>query len=383
MQVMALAPKVLNHPTFGQCEIVASIVAIRWVKPVSARDIAAALSAFSLTLATDVPKATEGATGELRDPRPVNVNQSETLTWASGKLTDATVNQIKADSNVEWVAPVYHAKQGEEGPQSYFAINPKVVLLTEGAVAAIGGVQSIDESASVDTNRSKLLKGFVVILLPSANAIEVAARISQTTRVTGGVKFENIPYLSPVCCGCGGASTLAAGARPGDCSPSITVLTPNDTFFPNQWGLQRINAPRAWPLSEGDPNVVVAVLDQGVDLTHPDLNLWPISYSTITHTNDGSPVGNHGTACAGIIGGRIDNALGVAGLAGKCRVMAIATNFADIQVAEGLYYAADNGARVVSMSFGVYPSWMIWDFTIIEAALQYAQDKNVVLVAPS
>jgi len=158
-------------------------------------------------------------------------------------------------------------------------------------------------------------------------------------------------------------------------------LIPNDTFYPSQWGLPRINAPHAWAISEGDPNVVVAVLDQGVELGHPDLNMWPVSYSAITHTNDGSPVGNHGTACAGIIGARIDNGVGVAGLAGKCRVMAIATNFADTEVTEGLYYAADNGARVVSMSFGVYPSWMIWDFAIIEAALQYCQEKNVVLVA--
>jgi thermitase len=122
-------------------------------------------------------------------------------------------------------------------------------------------------------------------------------------------------------------------------------------------------------------------LDQGVELNHPDLNLWPISYSTITHLFDGSPVGNHGTACAGIISSQIENSTGAAGLAGKCRVMAIATNFADTEVAEGLYFAADNGARVVSMSFGVYPSWMIWDFTIIEAALQYCQGKNVLLVA--
>ena len=128
---------------------------------------------------------------------------------------------------------------------------------------------------------------------------------------------------------------------------------------------------------------MIAVLDEGVELAHPDLNLWPISYSTVTHNYDGSPVGDHGTPCAGIISGRMDNSLGATGLASGCRVMAIATNFADVQVAEGLYFAADNGARVVSMSFGVYPSWMIWDFAIIEAALQYCQDKNVLLVAAS
>jgi hypothetical protein len=380
---MAWTPKVLNHPTFGECEIITSIVAIKWETPVSSKDANSALSAFSLRSATEAPRQRKEATGAARDPRAVNINHSETLTWASGKITEAMVRDIKAASNVEWVAPVYRAKQAEPGPQSYFAINPTVLLLTQEAVNAAGGVASIDETASVDTNRSNLLKGFVVLHLPSGNAIDVAKKIGQMPAAAGGVKFENIPYISPVCCGCSGTSASIPNASPRDCSPSTTALTPNDTFFANQWGLQRINAPRAWPISEGDANVVVAVLDEGVDLTHPDLNLWPVSYSTITHTNDGSPVGDHGTACAGIIGARIDNALGVAGLAGKCRVMAIATNFADTQVAEGLYYAADNGARVVSMSFGVYPSWMVWDFTIIEAALQYCQDKNLVLVAAS
>ena len=58
-------------------------------------------------------------------------------------------------------------------------------------------------------------------------------------------------------------------------------------------------ASRLAALSEGNPNIVIAVLDRGVELGHPEnLNMWPLSYSTVTHTNDGSPVGNHGTACA-------------------------------------------------------------------------------------
>lgn len=247
----------------------------------------------------------------------------------------------------------------------------------------MGDIAAIDDSASIDENRSRLLKGFMVLNLSNGNAIKVAEKIKEKVGAGAakGIKFENIPYISPTTtCGCAGSTTHTGGKR-GGCSPATSDLTPNDIFYPSQWGLQRINAPRAWPISEGDPNVVIAVLDQGVELGHPDLNLWPISYSTITHTNDGSPVGNHGTACGGIIGGRIENSIGIARLAGKCRVMAIATNFADTEVAEGLYFAADNGARVVSMSFGVYPSWMIWDFTIIEAALQYCQQKNVLLVA--
>jgi thermitase len=372
--------KLIDHPTFGPSELVPSIVAVKWTSPLNADEIHRILSAHSLTLASETPKAKEKAGTSSRDPRPVSVNQSDTLSWASGpKLTAASTARLNEEDAVEWVAPVYRAKAAEPGPVSYFAINPTVLFLTPQALASVGDVTGVDESASINDSRSERLKGFVVLDLPNGNAVEVADRIKEKAGVTGGIKLENIPYISPVTCGCGHSGTATAGRS--KCAPAGPELIPNDALYPSQWGLQRINAPRAWAISEGDPNVVVAVLDQGVELAHPDLNMWPVSYSTITHTTNGGPVGNHGTACAGIIGGRIDNGAGVAGLAGKCRVMAIATNFADTEVAEGLYYAADNGARVVSMSFGVYPSWMVWDFAIIEAALQYCQEKNVVLAA--
>lgn len=376
---MTTIPKTLNHPTFGRCELIPSLVAIKWAAPLDDEAVLSALSDFGLSLAAETPRAERRRAGASRDPAQPGINQTTTLTWARGaRLTEATLGRIEAGPGVDWVAPAYRATQADKGPQSYFAVKPTTLLLTV-AAAAIADITSIDPSASVDDRRSQLLKGFVVLNLPNRNAIELAAKISKLTG-TQGILFENIPYLSPICASsCGGSRVKEVDRL--NCLPSTTSVIPNDTFFPVQWGLQRINAPRAWPVSEGDPNVVIAVLDQGVELGHPDLNMWPLSYSTITHINDGSPVGDHGTACAGIIGARINNSAGVAGLAGKCRIMAIATNFADTEVAEGLYFAADNGARVVSMSFGVYPSWMIWNFAIIEAALQYCQDKNVVLVA--
>jgi thermitase len=380
-------PKTLDHPSFGKCELIPTIVAIRWKSPLSTEAARSHLSGQSLTIATETPRPKGKATGPGRDPRLGEVNNSDLLTWVSAKraLADSALNKLQSDENVEWVAPVYRAANAEPGPVSYFAVNPTVLLLTPDVVAAIGDLSSLDESASINEQRSRLLKGYVVLNIPNGNALDVARRIREKAGavVAKGTRFENIPYISPVavCTSCAGKAGHHGPGSRGRCAPAIADLIPNDTFFPSQWGLQRINAPRAWPLTEGDPNIVIAVLDQGVELGHPDLNLWPISYSTITHTFDGSPVGNHGTACAGIISSQIDNATGAAGLAGKCRVMAIATNFADTEVAEGLYFAADNGARVVSMSFGVYPSWMIWDFTIIEAALQYCQQKNVLLVA--
>jgi len=382
------SPKVLNHPSFGLCEIVPSLFAIRWVTPLDAKSVAAFLAANSFALATDVPKMDRSLASAGRDPRPNNVNQSELLTFAtSTRVTDAALTKLSSDSNVQWVGPVYRAVAAEKGPLSFFAINPTVLLLTQDAAAAAGELSAMDDSMTIDTHRSQLLKGMTVLNLPKANAIDIAARVTQAAAakgVSGGVAFENIPYISPTACGCAGSAPGAPHAGAGPCSAAPMPITPNDPFYPQQWGLQRINAPNAWPISEGDPNVVVAVLDQGVELAHPDLNLWPISYSSITHTiGNGGPVGNHGTACAGIISGKIENSLGVAGLAGKCRVMAIATNFADTEIAEGLYFAADNGARVVSMSFGRYASSMVWNIPLMEAALQYCIDKNVVLVAAS
>jgi thermitase len=148
--------------------------------------------------------------------------------------------------------------------------------------------------------------------------------------------------------------------------------------------MRRIQAPHAWNVTKGDPSVVVAVIDQGVELNHPDLNLHPDSWNATFDLPDGSPTGNHGTACAGIVAARIDNNQGVVGVAGRCRIMAIATStWADIDIAEGLYFAADYGAKVVSMSFGVYPSWGVWDFNLIRDAMQYALERGLVLIAAS
>lgn len=376
---MTSFPKKWNHPAFGPCKAVPSLAAIKWNEPIDPEAANAALKSFSLNAASERSEGRPGAASALRDPRPVNVNQTSRITWATGKgLSDTDLQRIASDDRVQWAARAYRADRAEAGPQSIFTVDPTGLILSDELLAEVGGIGSIEASASIDRARSGAFKGFVVLLLPGGNSIDVANRLaSRSGQAANSIFFENIPYISPV------ASCCCAQGSTAPCAPSASSIIPDDPYFPAQWGLQRINAPRAWPLSEGDPNVVVAVLDQGVELAHPDLNLWPISYSTITHTNDGSPVGNHGTACAGIIGGRIDNALGVSGLAGRCRVMAIATNFADTEVAEGLYYAADNGARVVSMSFGVYPSWMVWNFAIIEAALQYCLEKNVVLVAAS
>jgi subtilisin family serine protease len=111
--------------------------------------------------------------------------------------------------------------------------------------------------------------------------------------------------------------------------------TPNDPLFPEQWGLHNtgqegglpdmdMDVPEAWDTTLGDPSVTVVVLDVGVELDHPDLNVW---YGA-DFTDDGpaggggpvSPCDRHGTAVAGCVGATLDNDLGLAGAAPGCAI---------------------------------------------------------------
>ncbi len=188
-------------------------------------------------------------------------------------------------------------------------------------------------------------------------------------------------------------------------------VTPNDPAYGNNWGHHNIaqflsydwatatytgpavgmpgfdaKMPLAWGGDQGygDPNVVIAIMDTGVDLTHPDLRLVA-GYDFGDNDNnpsDDSAAAGHGTLCAGVAAARANNAAGVVGAAGGCSVMPL--KVADSQgnlylsaVQSALHFAADNGAAVVSMSFGFN---MALD-PPTDMALQYAHSAGVVLVA--
>lgn len=146
-------------------------------------------------------------------------------------------------------------------------------------------------------------------------------------------------------------------------------VIPNDPLFQSQWHLARIQAPGAWDISAGSESIVVAVVDTGVDFTHPDLAenmvLGYCSYWRDRHTQTATPPWNtitmdsngHGTGVAGVIAAIGDNNYGIAGVGWNLRVMPIratsttaaAASYSDI--AQGVLWSSANGARVVSVSF--------------------------------
>ena len=145
------SPRRIDHPSFGSCELVPTIVAISWKTPVSAETVRSNLSGQALKVSTDtLPKPKEKANGKGRDPRVGDVNNSATLTFVSGDAapTDAVLKKLRDSGNIEWIAPVYRAARAEDGPVSFFAINPTVLLVAADAFAAVDDL--VDKSAKID-----------------------------------------------------------------------------------------------------------------------------------------------------------------------------------------------------------------------------------------
>ena len=195
---------------------------------------------------------------------------------------------------------------------------------------------------------------------------------------------------------------------------SSPMVLPDDPDFSLQWGLAKINAPAAWDVVTGTTAITIAIVDSGVDLNHPDLRdkIW---------TNPGEIPGNfidddgngkvddvhgwhvfrrwtgsdyvadengnvqddygHGTHVAGIAAAATNNGVGIAGVSWSAAVMPVKVLdrygfgwYSDI--ASGIVYAADNGARIINLSLGGTSA-----SAILCQAADYAHGKGAVLTA--
>lgn len=179
--------------------------------------------------------------------------------------------------------------------------------------------------------------------------------LSEKLRNTGKVRWAQADLVMQL---------LPCGADP---KPAAATRIPNDGHFGRQWYLEpgphRIRAPEAWSVSVGRVPIVVAVLDDGVDVDHPDLKENIVAGGRNFHADppDGAvrPADSqtHGTCCAGIIAARTDNKAGVAGLCWQGRILPIRISgedgFASIDgIAEAIVHARKNGARILNCSWG-------------------------------
>jgi len=156
---------------------------------------------------------------------------------------------------------------------------------------------------------------------------------------------------------------------------------PNDSKYVSEWHLPIIHAPEAWALSQGD-GVVVAVIDTGVYGAHPDLNSKMIDgWNVVSNDTDTSDIMGHGTAVAGFVGAASNNLIGVASVGFNAQIMPIRiTNRADgaayySDIAKGVNWAANNGAKIANISFEVVNS------SSVRTAAQDMRNKGGVVVS--
>jgi thermitase len=154
----------------------------------------------------------------------------------------------------------------------------------------------------------------------------------------------------------------------------------NDPYLGSQWHLSKINASAAWDVARGQ-GVTIAILDTGVAASHPDLaaNLVP-GWNVYGNNADTSDPHGHGTAVAGAAAAVFNNGMGVASVAGAARIMPVRIADANAYaywstVAQGLTWAADNGARVANISYvGVAGS------SAVQSAAQYMKSKGGLVI---
>jgi serine protease len=160
---------------------------------------------------------------------------------------------------------------------------------------------------------------------------------------------------------------------------------PNDPLFTDQWGLLNtsqyggtagidINATQAWEVTKGSREVIVAVLDHGFEMNHPDLqgNTFGNGFDSESGTSPALVLGPHGTACAGIIGAIQDNNRGVSGIAPNVRLMSVSNSLAGSPLsrqkrADGINWAWQNGAHIISNSWGSSVPYAVIDNAITDA----------------
>lgn len=243
-------------------------------------------------------------------------------------------------------------------PSAKFVDDQMLVQLKPSAPTS--DINPLAQAVSGEVNRELLLKNTFVVNVPKGSVDKVIKTLLDMPQV--------------------------ATATPNYIAQKQSVT--NDPSLEKEWGMFQIQAASsstksAWDTTVGKPAIKIAILDTGIEKTHPDLDGKVIVEKNFTSMPDTEDHDGHGTLVAGIIAAVGNNSSGMAGIAHGASLMNVKVlndegigTYADI--ADGIVWAADNGAKVINFSFGG-----TIDLPILQDAVDYAHNKGVVLVAPA
>jgi subtilisin family serine protease len=260
------------------------------------------------------------------------------------------------------------------------------------ALAGPARAVSTDRQAASAVAASLVSDGPTVGLLVRFDDSASAEAVEQAVAAAGGTIDDIAGSTGFVRVSTGPKSAAAVQAALA-ASPVVDVvepnrtrradLVPNDTNYTSQAGyLQALRLPELWDTTTGNDAMVLAIVDSGVMLSHPDLaGRLVAGYDFVN--NDSSPDDDfgHGTMVAGIAAAATNNSRGVAGAAWRGKIMPIKVldfegKANDDDIAAGITYAVDRGASVINLSLGGPGA-----STTLQSAVDYATSRNVVVVA--
>jgi serine protease len=263
---------------------------------------------------------------------------------------------------------------------------------------------AIRQAGSADTKRPEWVPNEIIVKFRKNLSQD---RISQINRRHGTVVLSTSPFA--------GFKTVMvpAGKTPKQLielynrEPDIEYaelnyyayahFVPNDPLYSYQWHFNDtdagINIESAWDITTGDPNVIVAVVDTGVAYEDhggrfglaPDLanTNFVAGYNFVKNNEHANDDDGHGTHVTGTIAQSTNNGLGVAGIAFNCSIMPVkvlasrgqVASGSHADIADGIYFAADNGAHVINMSLGGTSG-----SNTLQDALAYAYNQGVTII---
>ena len=262
------------------------------------------------------------------------------------------------------------------------------------------------KSKSLHAANSRFSKHHMLVkAVPGAKPPVAGARVKQTLgelqvhELPKGMTFEQALPAYQQAAGVRGIEKLELYPMEADATtpaaPAIEVpkapapdLGTNDARYFEQWSHQVSSVQRAWQITKGRPEVLTAVLDTGVDYTHPDLAGQVVNGPDFAEGKDDSrDIDQHGTHVAGIIAAKAGNGLGVAGIAPGTRVLALkvfepyfedgkfqGTYYNALSLARAVQYAAtQGGAKVINISAGIA------DEEIVETMLGFARGRGLII----
>ena len=295
----------------------------------------------------------------------------EWLQWTTGEDTPRVIAELRADDRVRTASPLYH--RADHFPMDAATSFADQVLVhfgpgtSEEEISALIAASDTEKVAAEPFVRAGVVYQLRLRHPKQQNIFAIVDAFARSPLV----RYAGPDWIQLQ-------------------SPASTT-TPNDEKFGEQWNLRAISAPRGWDYTQGTRLVVIAIIDSGCDLNHPDLvgkyvpeaDHFDVLAGRFAPPN---PAYGHGTWCAGIAAAQTNNMIGVAGVAPNCLIMPIRLydgreNTGGIlsqhDIMRAINWARTHGADVISMS---------WHYDglpheLADIALMNAYEANVVLVA--